>query len=89
MKHLKKMLPLFAVVLSISLAFASTSFTEVDDSAPVTGYAQNDLGQPCSQPVDCSDSGSEMCRVSYPSGEIAHDKPNTVCLQPLFRPSSQ
>lgn len=89
MKHLKKMLPILAFVLSITVAFATKSMPKADDLAPVTGYAKNDLGQPCSQPVDCSTIEGEICRVSYPTGEIAHDRPNTVCLQPLFRPISQ
>lgn len=79
---------MLALVLSISLAFATKPMPEADNLAPVTGYAKNN-GQPCSLPVNCSDTGDEMCRVSYPVGEIARDRPDTVCLQPLFRPIPQ
>jgi hypothetical protein len=84
---LKKMMPLSVFVLGVAGAFGTMSMQKAsDDLAPKIGWATNAQGQPCSVQVQCDDSGNQLCRVSYPSGNIASDKPGTTCLQPLFRP---
>lgn len=84
---LKKMMPLSVFVLGVAGAFGTMSMQKAgDDLAPKIGWVTNAQGEPCSLQVQCSDSGGPLCRVSYPSGNIAQDKPGTTCLQPLFRP---
>lgn len=84
---LKKMMPMSVFVLGIAGAFGTMSMQKTADAlAPKIGWATNAQGEPCSLQVQCSDTGSQFCRVNYPSGNIASDKPGTTCLQPLFRP---
>jgi hypothetical protein len=84
---LKKMMPLSVFVLGVAGAFGTMSMQKgADDLVPQIGWATNAQGEPCSVKVQCASSGGPLCRVSYPSGNIASDKPGTTCLQPLFRP---
>lgn len=82
----KKMVPALALTIGMAGAFATMSMKEAPNSVASTiGFAKNIQGQPCQLQVNCSSVFGTMCRVSYPSGEIAYDKPGTVCLQPLYR----
>jgi hypothetical protein len=84
---LKKMMPLSVFVLGVAGAFGTMSMQKTaDDLVPQIGWATNAQGEPCSLQVQCADIGNQLCRVSYPSGNIASNKPSTTCLQPLFRP---
>lgn len=82
----KKMIPMFVFILGILGAFGTMSMQSADELAPKTGWATNQLGQPCALQVECSDTGVSMCRVNYPSGQIAFDKVGNTCINALFRP---
>lgn len=83
----KKLMPLAVFALGIGGAFTTMSMQETAKSNEVKGYAINSqTQQPCSLEINCVDFGTEMCRVSYPSGHIAYDKPGGICLDALWRP---
>ena len=82
----RKMMPLAVFALGIAGAFTTMSMQSDKILAHQDGWAKNQLGQPCALRIDCSDVSGDMCRVSYPSGEIAYRKPATVCTTALFRP---
>jgi len=83
---LKKMIPIFVFALGILGAFGTMSMQSAAELAPKTGWATDHLGQPCALQIQCSTVGNEMCRVSYPSGQIAYDKVGNSCINALFRP---
>lgn len=83
---LKKAGPLMVFALGVVGAFGTMSMQSDKELAAETGWAKNALGQVCSLEVSCSDINGDMCRVSYPSGEIAYHKSGSVCTTALFRP---
>lgn len=86
-QFLNKLMPVMIFLLGIAGAFGTMSMQKVtEDVAPITGWVHDVMGNPCAQPVGCSNEGLEFCRVSYPSGQIAELKVGTVCVSPLRRP---
>ncbi|HLV24411.1 MAG TPA: DUF6520 family protein [Moheibacter sp.] len=86
-QFLNKLMPVMIFLLGIAGAFGTMSMQKAtENAAPITGWVHDVMGNPCAQPVACSDSDGPVCRVNYPSGQIAELKVGTVCVQPLFRP---
>ena len=83
---LRSVLPVVVAVAGFAGAFTTMSMQKAENAfAPVTGWVTDANNIPCNLSVQCSDSGSETCRVSYPLGAIAHMKSGTQCTAELRR----
>lgn len=84
----KSIIP-FAVVaiMGISGAFLTTSMqSDSNELLPVTGYVNGPEG-PCNTPVDCSDTGNQVCRANGITGPQAFGKDSEGnCTEILYRP---
>lgn len=82
----KRMMPFAVFALGIFGALTTMSMQDAKaDLAPKTGWYADATGRPCQLELTCSDIPGQFCRVSYPSGLIAFDKP-TGCVTPVYRP---
>ncbi|SCY73929.1 hypothetical protein SAMN02927916_3118 [Flavobacterium anhuiense] len=85
---LKKRLPLLAVVLAVTGAFACSAHRNSENRrAPAVGYTLDAQGE-CSIAVACNDTPSAfICRLGGSSGPIAYGKnPQGRCVETLWRP---
>lgn len=86
----KKMMPFtFVLFIGTAGAFLTTSMQKSSNAAPKDGYITDQNNKPCNQRVSCSTNfNSQLCRISYPSGEQAKGKVNNNCDETLYRPSN-